>query len=91
MVFAGTTRLRVVLKPQRSGSYCGPVPKRGFSFGESDDVAYNPAQAPVHVHDFQATVLHLLDIDHERLTYEIQGRYFRVTDVHGRVVNEILA
>ena len=65
--------------------------KRGFSYGESDDFAYNPAKDPVHVHDFQATVLHLLGIDHERLTYKFQGRYFRLTDVHGRVVNEILA
>ena len=65
--------------------------KRGFSFGESDDFAYNPANPPVHVHDFQATVLHLLGIDHERLTYKFQGRYFRLTDAHGRVVNEILA
>ena len=65
--------------------------KRGFSFGESDDFAYNPAKDPVHVHDFQATVLHLLGIDHERLTYKFQGRHFRLTDVHGRVVNEILA
>ena len=65
--------------------------KRGFSYGESDDFAYNPAKDPVHVHDFQATVMHLLGIDHERLTYKFQGRYFRLTDVHGRVVNEILA
>ena len=65
--------------------------KRGFSSGESDDFAYNPVKDPVHVHDFQATVLHLLGIDHERLTYNFQGRYFRLTDVHGRVVNEILA
>ena len=65
--------------------------KRGFSYGESDDFAYNPAKDPVHVHDFQATVLHLLGINHEHLTYKFQGRYFRLTDVHGRVVNEILA
>ena len=64
---------------------------RGFSYGESDDFAYNQAKGPVHVHDFQATVLHLLGIDHERLAYKFQGRYFRLTDVHGRVVNEILA
>ena len=63
--------------------------KRGFSYGESDDFAYNSAKDPVH--DFQATVLHLLGIDHERLAYKFQGRYFRLTDVHGSVVNEILA
>ena len=45
---------------------------------------------PAHVHDFQATVLHLLGIDHERLTYKFQGRYFRLTDVHGHVVQPIL-
>jgi hypothetical protein len=45
----------------------------------------------VHVHDFQATVLHLLGIDHERLTYKFQGRHFRLTDVHGHVVKPVLA
>jgi hypothetical protein len=45
----------------------------------------------VHVHDFQATVMHLLGIDHERLTYKFQGRNFRLTDVHGHVVRDILA
>jgi uncharacterized protein DUF1501 len=65
--------------------------KRGYSYGESDDFASNPAKDPVNVHDFQAPVLHLLGIDHERLAYKFQGRYFRLTDVHGRVVSEILA
>jgi arylsulfatase A-like enzyme len=65
--------------------------KRGMTFGTSDDFAYNPAENPVHVHDFQATVLHLLGIDHEKLTYRFQGRDFRLTDVHGNVVKEILA
>ena len=51
----------------------------------------NVAETPVHVHDFQATLLHLLGIDHERLTYKFQGRRFRLTDVHGNVVREILA
>jgi len=64
--------------------------KPGFSYGESDDFAYNPAKDPVHVHDFQATVMHLLGIDHEKLTYKFQGRYFRLTDVHGKVVRDIL-
>ena len=49
------------------------------------------ARDPVHVHDFQATLLHLLGIDHERLTYRFQGRDFRLTDVHGKVVRPILA
>ncbi len=65
--------------------------KPGTTFGQTDDYCYNIAHDPVHLHDFQATVLHLLGIDHERLTYKYQGRYFRLTDVHGHVVNPILA
>ncbi|HET6882244.1 MAG TPA: DUF1501 domain-containing protein [Pirellulales bacterium] len=65
--------------------------KPGISYGASDDLAMNVAEQPVHVHDFQATVLHLLGIDHQRLTYRFQGRDFRLTDVHGNVVREILA
>ena len=65
--------------------------KPGFSYGESDDFAYNVARDPVDPHDLQATVMHLLGIDHERLTYKFQGRYFRLTDVHGEVVTPILA
>ncbi len=64
--------------------------KPGFSFGETDDLAVNVARDPVHIHDFQATLLHLLGIDHERLTYRFQGRDFRLTDVHGRLVRDIL-
>jgi hypothetical protein len=64
--------------------------KNGFSYGETDDYCYNIARDPVHVHDFQATVLHQLGIDHEKLTFKFQGRHFRLTDVHGRVVREIL-
>ena len=52
---------------------------------------HDVVEDPVHVHDFQATVLHLLGIDHERLTYRHQGRHYRLTDVHGRVVPELLA
>jgi hypothetical protein len=63
----------------------------GLTYGESDDLAMNVARDPVHVHDFQATLLHLLGIDHERLTYRFQGRYFRLTDVHGNVVRDVLA
>ena len=65
--------------------------QRGMSFGETDDFAFSPVKDPVHVHDFQATVLHLLGIDHERLTFRFQGRQFRLTDVHGKVVKPILA
>lgn len=65
--------------------------KPGLTYGETDDLAMNPVRDPVHVHDFQATVLHLLGLDHERLTYRFQGRDFRLTDVQGNVVKEILA
>ena len=65
--------------------------KPGISYGESDELAMNVAADPVHVHDFQATVLHLLGIDHERLTFKFQGRNFRLTDVHGKVVKGLLA
>lgn len=65
--------------------------KPGISHGASDDLAFNAVQDPVHVHDFQATILHLLGLDHERLTYKFQGRYFRLTDVHGKVVKDIIA
>jgi hypothetical protein len=65
--------------------------KPGLSYGTSDDFGFNPAENPVHVHDLNATLLHLLGLDHERLTYKYQGREFRLTDVHGKVVREILA
>ena len=65
--------------------------KPGSSYGASDDFGMNVAENPVHVHDFQATILHLLGIDHERFTYRFQGRRFRLTDVHGKVVNALLA
>jgi hypothetical protein len=65
--------------------------KPGITYGETDDYCYNVVKDPVHVHDFQATVLHLLGIDHTKLTFKFQGRHFRLTDVHGEVVKEILA
>ena len=65
--------------------------KSGFSFGESDELGYNIVRDPVHVHDLQATILYLLGVDHERLVFRYQGRRFRLTDVHGRVVKDILA
>ena len=63
----------------------------GMSYGASDDFAHNVAENPVSVHDLQATMLHLLGIDHERLTFKFQGRRFRLTDVHGEVVRPLLA
>ena len=65
--------------------------KKGFSYGETDEFGYNIARDPVHVHDFQATLLHLLGIDHERFTFKNQGRRYRLTDVHGELVEGILA
>ncbi|WP_027075680.1 DUF1501 domain-containing protein [Maribacter antarcticus] len=64
--------------------------KPGVVYGETDEFGYNVVKDPVHVHDFQATMLHLLGIDHEKLTYKHQGRRFRLTDVEGHVLNDIL-
>ncbi|MCG8602429.1 MAG: DUF1501 domain-containing protein [Verrucomicrobiales bacterium] len=65
--------------------------KGGMTYGETDDFALSVASNPVHVHDLHATMLHLLGFDHEKLTYRYSGRDFRLTDVHGSVVKEILA
>ena len=65
--------------------------KGGTTYGETDPYGYNIVSDPVHIHDLQATILHLLGIDHERLTFKYQGRRFRLTDVAGRVVRQILA
>jgi hypothetical protein len=65
--------------------------KAGTTYGETDDFSYNITQDPVHIHDLHATMLHLLGIDHTRLTFPFQGRNFRLTDVSGRVVQGVLA
>lgn len=65
--------------------------KGGYTHGESDELGFAVAKDKVHVHDLQATILHLLGLDHEKLTYRFQGRDYRLTDVHGHVVREILA
>ncbi|MBT5706932.1 MAG: DUF1501 domain-containing protein, partial [Verrucomicrobia bacterium] len=65
--------------------------KSGMSYGRTDEFSYNVVENPVHIHDFQATIMHLLGIDHERFTFKFQGRRFRLTDVHGRVVHDILS
>jgi hypothetical protein len=62
----------------------------GLTFGTTDELGYNVTENPVHVHDLQATLLHCLGMDHERLTFRTQGRDYRLTDVHGKVVNAIL-
>jgi hypothetical protein len=65
--------------------------KGGTTYGETDDFSYNIVKDPVHVHDLNATLLHLLGVDHEKLTYRFQGRDFRLTDVHGNLVEGIMA
>jgi hypothetical protein len=65
--------------------------KHGISYGETDELGFSVTRDKVHVHDLQATILHLLGFDHEKLTYRFQGRDFRLTDVHGQLVKEILA
>jgi hypothetical protein len=65
--------------------------KAGLTYGETDDFSYNIVRDPVHIHDLNATLLYILGIDHERLTYRFQGRDYRLTDVHGKVVHRILA
>jgi uncharacterized protein (DUF1501 family) len=65
--------------------------KAGIVHGATDDFGFNVVENPVHVHDLNATLLHTLGFDHERLTYRFQGRDFRLTDVHGKVIKDILA
>ena len=65
--------------------------KKGYTHGMTDDFGYNIIKDPVHVHDFQATVMHLLGVNHERLTFKHQGRRYRLTDVHGHVIKDLLA
>jgi len=65
--------------------------RSGLTYGQTDEFGYNVVDNPVHVHDFQATMLYLLGIDHEKLNFKYQGRRFRLTDVHGQVVHGVLA
>jgi arylsulfatase A-like enzyme len=65
--------------------------KPGLNLGTTDELGYNPVEDPADVHDLHATVLHLLGIDHTRLTFKFQGRDFRLTDVHGNVIGKLLA
>ncbi len=61
-----------------------------IQYGETDDYGYNITRDPVHVHDLQATLLHCLGVDHTKLTFKYQGRDFRLTDVHGKLVEKLL-
>ena len=65
--------------------------KPGVIYGETDDFSYNIVRDPVDIHDLHATILRTLGIDHTRLTFKFQGRHFRLTDVKGRIVNDLLA
>jgi hypothetical protein len=65
--------------------------KPGLTLGSTDDFGFNAAVDRVHVHDLHATLLHLLGFDHTKLTYKFQGRNFRLTDVHGKLVHKLLA
>ena len=65
--------------------------KGGLRYGKTDELGYKAEHDKVHLHDLHATVLHLLGLDHERLTYRYGGRDFRLTDVHGNVVHDIIA
>lgn len=99
--FGRTTYSQGVLEPTNHGRdhhgrcftmwLAGGGVKPGLQFGETDDFCFNVARDPMHVHDLNATLLHLLGIDHERLTYRAEGRDFRLTDVHGRVVRAVMA
>ncbi|MEO8657995.1 MAG: DUF1501 domain-containing protein [Bryobacteraceae bacterium] len=71
--------------------FAGGGMKPGISYGATDDYGYNITENPVHVHDIQATLMHCLGVEHTKLTYKFQGRNFRLTDVHGNLVKEILA
>ena len=64
--------------------------KRGFAYGTTDELGFSIVENPVHVHDLQATILHLLGLNHQQLTYRFQGRDYRLTDVHGQVVHDII-
>ena len=76
-------------------AYCmwlaGGGVKGGVAIGETDEFGFSPVDRPVHVHDLNATLLHLLGLDHERLTFKYQGREFRLTDVHGNVLHDLIA
>ena len=64
---------------------------RGQSIGETDEYSYNITKDPVSVHDLHASILHLLGVDHKRLTFKFQGRHYRLTDVHGELIQPLIA
>ena len=64
--------------------------KSGITYGETDELGFAPIAQPLHVHDLNATILHLMGLDHEKLTFKYQGRDFRLTDVHGTVAYDLM-
>ena len=92
---SGTSPIETHGREHQPDSFCawlaGGGVKAGFTYGETDDFGFRPIAGKVHLHDLHATLLHLLGLDHERLTYRHAGRDFRLTDVYGQVVKEILA
>ena len=93
-----TTQLPLTTKPGRDHHHqgytvwlAGGGVKGGFSYGATDELGLSVVENPVHVHDLHATILQLLGFDHEQLTFHYAGRDFRLTDVHGNVIQEILA
>jgi hypothetical protein len=83
--------MQPISKCSRSGIRFREYNRLSFPQGQAVPPGYNIVKDPVHVHDFQATLLHLLGIDHEKLTYRYQGRNFRLTDVHGHIISPLLA
>ena len=81
----------IIIRGIFSTWFAGGGIKPGITYGSSDDYSYSVEENGVHVHDFHATILHMLGIDHERLTFKYQGRHFRLTDVHGHVVKSIVS
>jgi hypothetical protein len=71
--------------------FAGGGTKAGEIIGETDELGFNPVKDRAHVHDIHATILHLLGLDHKKLTFRFQGRDFRLTDVHGNVLTKLLA
>ena len=92
---SGTSPIEKHGREHQQEGYCawlaGGGVQRGIVHGQTDEFGYRAMEGKVHLYDLHATVLHLLGLDHKRITYRHAGRDFRLTDVHGQVVNEILA
>ncbi|MEY3458587.1 MAG: hypothetical protein RL215_1744, partial [Planctomycetota bacterium] len=92
---SGTAPIETHGREHQPESFCawlaGGGVKQGFVWGETDDLGYKVVAGKVHIHDLHATILHLLGIDHTRLTWNHIGRDYRLTDVYGSIVHEILA